>query len=108
MMVSAIRRGTPSLFATVHVLDLALVFPTLSATAVGLWKRRPWSYALVGPLLVLSATMTGSLVVSEAIAALRFTPDPLPLAIAFALIALASTVLTLVYTRALTGMRAAA
>jgi len=102
MMLSAIRHGTPSLFATVHVLDLAFVFPVLGATAVGLWRRRRWSYAAVGPLLVLSATMMGSLVVSEAIAALRFTPDPLPLAFVFALIALVSTILTLVCTRALT------
>ena len=39
------------------------------------------------------AIWTGSLVVSEGIAAARFTPDPLPLAVAFSLIALAASLL---------------
>jgi hypothetical protein len=101
MVISAIRDGKPSLFTTVHVLDLAFVFPTLSTGAVGLWQRRPWSYALAGPTLILIATMMGSLVVSEAIAAARFTPDPLPLAVAFSLIALAASLLARHYLRLL-------
>ena len=87
MMISAIRDGKPSLFATIHVLDLAFVFPTLIVTAFGLWRQRPWSYVLAGPMLVLAATMMGSLVVSEIIAAARFAPDPLPLSLMFAMIA---------------------
>ena len=75
MMMSAIRAGTPSPFATIHVLDLAFVFPTLIVAAVGLWQHRPWTYALAGPLLILGTTMMGSLVVSEVIAAVRFTPS---------------------------------
>src|SRR6185295_1817413 len=94
MMIAAIRDGTPSLFATIHVLDLAFVFPTLTIAAIGLWQRRPWSYGLAGPMLVLTATMMGSLVISEVIAALRFTPDPLPLSLVFAAIALAACWLT--------------
>jgi hypothetical protein len=36
-------------------------------------------YVLAGPLLVLAATMMGSLVISEIIAAARFTPtSPCP------------------------------
>ena len=61
MMIAAIREGTPSLFTTIHVLDLAFVFPAMIVAAVGLWRRRPWSYVLAGPLLILSATMMGSL-----------------------------------------------
>ena len=108
MMIAAIRDGTPSLFATIHVLDLAFVFPTLAIGAVGLWRRRPWSYVLAGPMLVLTATMMGSLVVSEVVAAMRFTPDPLPLSLVFAAIALAASWLTRGYLRllpALTTMR---
>ena len=101
MMIAAIQDGNPSLFATIHVLDLAFVFPTLVVAAVGLWQRRPWSYVLAGPMLVLATTMMGSLVVSEVIAAVRFTPDPLPLAVTFCLIALAAVLLTRVYLRAL-------
>ncbi len=93
MMIGAIRDGTPSPFATIHVLDLAFVFPTLTIAGVGLWQRRPWSYVLAGSMLVLTATMMGSLVVSEGIAAMRFTPDPLPLTLTFAMIALAAGVL---------------
>jgi len=108
MMAAAIREGKPSLFATIHVLDLAFVFPTLIVAAVGLWRRRPWSYVLAGPMLVLTATMMGSLVVSEVVAAMRFTPDPLPLSLVFAAIALAASWLTRGYLRllpALTTMR---
>jgi hypothetical protein len=94
MMISAIHDGKPSLFTTIHVLDLAFVFPTLIVTAVGLWRRRPWSNMLAGPLLVLTATMMGSLVFSEVIAAVRFTPDPLPLAITFSLLAMIAGLLT--------------
>lgn len=42
-----------------------------------------------------------SLVVSEVIAAVRFTPDPLPLSLVFALIALAASSLTAGYLRLL-------
>jgi hypothetical protein len=101
MMIEAIQDGKPSLFATIHVLDLAFVFPTLGVAAAGLWRRRPWSYVLAGPMLVLATTMMGSLVVSELIAAVRFTPDPLPLAVTFCLIALSAALLTRVYLRAL-------
>jgi CHASE2 domain-containing sensor protein len=101
MMISAIRDGKPSLFTTIHVLDLAFVFPTLIVAAVGLWQRRPWSYVLAGPMLILTATMMGSLVVSEGIAAAHFTPDPLPLAVAFSLIALAASLLARHYLRLL-------
>ena len=55
--------------------------------------------SLAGPLLILSATMMGSLVISEIIAAVRFTPDPLLLSLVFALIALAATLLTGSYLR---------
>lgn len=103
MMISAIHDGQPSLFTTIHVLDLAFVFPTLIVTAVGLWRRRPWSYMLAGPMLVLAATMMGSLVVSEVIAAVRFTPDPWPLGFTFLLIALAASLLARAYLRALAG-----
>ena len=101
MMIAAIREGTPSLFSTIHVLDLAFVFPAMIVAAVGLWRRRPWSYVLAGPLLILSATMMGSLVVSEAIAAVRFTPDPLPLSLMFTMIALAAGWLARSYLRLL-------
>jgi hypothetical protein len=101
MMIAAVQDGKPSLFATIHVLDLSFVFPTLGVAAVGLWRRRPWSYVLAGPMLVLAATMMGSLVISEGIAAVRFTPDPLPLSVTFSFIALAAALLTRVYLRAL-------
>jgi hypothetical protein len=101
MMMSAIRAGKPSPFAAIHVLDLAFVFPTLIVAAVGLWRHRPWSYALTGPLLILGATMMGSVVVSEVIAAVRFTPDPIPLAVTFSLIALAAGLLARRYLRLL-------
>ena len=103
MMIAAIREGKPSLFTTVHVLDLAFVFPTLIVAAVGLWRHRPWSYALAGPMLVLAATMMGSLVISEIIAAARFTPDPFPLALVFVIIALTASFLTRTYLRELGG-----
>lgn len=103
MMIEGIQHDTPSLFTTVHVLDLAFVFPALTAAAVGLAGRRPWSYVLAGPLLILSATMMGSLVISEIIAAVRFAPDPFPLVVTFFLIAVAATLLTHVYLRALAG-----
>jgi hypothetical protein len=103
MMISAIQDGKPSLFATIHVLDLGFVFPALIVSAVGLWRRSAWSFVLAGPLLILTATMMGSLVVAEGIAAARFTPDPWPLAIAFSLIAAAATVLARAYLRALAG-----
>jgi hypothetical protein len=103
MMIGAIQDGTPSLFTAVHVLDLAFVFPALIAAAVGLSGRRPWSYVLAGPLLILSATMMGSLVISEIIATVRFAPDPFPLVVTFSLIAVAATFLTHVYLRALAG-----
>lgn len=101
MMIAAMRRGIPSLFTTIHVLDLAFVFPAMIVAAVGLWGHRPWSYALAGPLLILSATMMGSLVVSEVIAAVRFTPDPLPLSLIFTMIALAASWLIRSYLRLL-------
>lgn len=101
MMISAILSGKPSLFTTIHVFDLAFVFPTLLTGAVGLWQRRPWGYVLAGPMLVLAATMMGSLVISEIIAAVRFTPDPFPLALTFSLIALAASLLACSYLRLL-------
>jgi hypothetical protein len=103
MMITAIRTGKPSLFTTVHVLDLACVFPTLIVAAVGLWRHRPWSYVLAGPMLVLAATMMGSLVISEIIAAARFTPDPLPLSLVFVIIAMTASFLTRTYLRELGG-----
>ena len=103
MMITAIREGTPSLFAAVHVLDLAFVFPTLIVAAIGLWRHRSWSYVLAGPMLVLAATMMGSLVISEIIAAVRFTPDPLPLSLVFVLIAMTASLLTRTYLRELGG-----
>lgn len=96
-MVEAIGQGKASPFTAIHVLDLGFVFPALTAVAVGLWKRRPWGYALAGPLLVLSVTMTFSLVVGEVLAFLRAAPDPLPLTITFSVIALASGLLTRSY-----------
>jgi hypothetical protein len=101
MMITAIRESKPSLFTTVHVLDLAFVFPTLIVAAVGLLRHRPWSHVLVGPLLVLAATMMGSLVISEIIAAARFTPDPLPLSLVFIIIAMTASLLTRAYLREL-------
>ena len=101
MMIAAIQDGTPSLFTTIHVLDLAFVFPGLVVAAVGLWQGRPWSYVLAGPMLVLAATMMGSLVVSEVIAAVRFTPNPFPLAVTFSVIALAASLLARRYLRLL-------
>ena len=53
MMLKAIQGGTPSLFTTIHVLDLAFVFPALIVAVVGLSRRQPWSYVLAGPLLML-------------------------------------------------------
>ena len=99
MMIKAIQDGTPSLFTTIHVLDLAFVFPALIVAAAGLSRHQPWSHVLAGPLLILSATMMASLAISEIIAALRFTPDPLPLSSVFAMIALAATLLTGNYLR---------
>jgi hypothetical protein len=101
MMIATIQTGAPSPFTTIHVLDLAFVFPALLITALGLRRQQPWSYLLAGPLLILSATMMGSLVISEAIAALRFTPDPVPLTIVFGLVALAATLLASAYLRVL-------
>jgi hypothetical protein len=103
MMITAIQEGKPSLFTTVHVLDLAFVFPTLVVAAVGLLRHRSWSYVLAGPLLVLAATMMGSLVISEIIAAARFTPDPLPLFLVFVIIAMTASFLTRSYLRELGG-----
>jgi hypothetical protein len=103
MMITAIQEGKPSVFATVHVLDLAFVFPTLIVVAIGLWGHRPWSYLLAGPLLVLTVAMMGSLVISEIIAAARFTPDPFPLSLVFALIATTACLLTRTYLRELGG-----
>jgi hypothetical protein len=103
MMVTAIQEGKPSVFATVHVLDLAFVFPTFIAASIGLWRHRPWSCVLAGPMLVLAATMMGSLVISEIIAAARFTPDPLPLSLVFVLIAMTASLLTRTYLRELGG-----
>jgi len=103
MMIAGIQEGKPSLFATVHVLDLAFVFPALIVGAAGLWRNRPWSYVLAGPMLVLTATMMGSLVISEIIAAARFTPDPLPLALVFVIIAMTASFLTHIYLRELKG-----
>ncbi len=99
MMIAAIHEGKPSLFSTIHVLDLAFVFPALTLTAAGLWQRRPSSYVWAGVMLVLSATMMVSLVVSEVIAVLQFTPDPLPLSLTFAVMALAASLLTGTYLR---------
>ena len=66
MMLKAIQGGTPSLFTTIHVLDLAFVFPAPNRRCCrDCHARQPWSYVLAGPLLILSATMMGSLVVSE-------------------------------------------
>jgi hypothetical protein len=101
MMIAGIQEGKPSLFATVHVLDLAFVFPALIVAAIGLWRHRPWSYVLAGPMLVLAATMMGSLIISEIIAAARFTPDPLPLALVFVIIAMTASFLTHTYLREL-------
>lgn len=102
-MVEAISAGKVSQFTTIHVLDLGFVFPALAAVAVGLWTHRPWSYALTGPLLVLSVTMTSSLVVGEILALLRARPDPLYLSIIFTLIALSGGLLTHMYLRDLGG-----
>jgi hypothetical protein len=101
MAVAAMHKGTPSLFTTIHVLDLAFVFPALVTTAIGLRRHRAWSYVLAGPLLVLCSTMMGSLVVAEVIAAIWFTPDSWPLGVAFAVIAASSTSLACAYLRAL-------
>jgi hypothetical protein len=105
MMLSAIRSRTPSPFGTVHVIDLAFVFPALLVAAIGLLRGRPSSYTLAGPLLVLTAAMMGSLVIAEMIAVAWFTPDPWPLASAFTLIAVAATWLSVIYCRVLSSER---
>jgi hypothetical protein len=101
MLIAAVRDERTSPFTTVHVLDLAFVFPALIAAAAGLWRHRPWAGILAGPLLILTATMMGSLVLSEVIAATRFTPDPLALTTVFSILALAAAFLTHWYLRAL-------
>jgi hypothetical protein len=54
-------------------------------------------------MLVLAATMMGSLVISEIIAAARFTPDPLHLSLLFVLIAMTASLLSHTYLRELGG-----
>lgn len=37
------------------VVDLGVVVPSLALTALRIWQRRPWGYALTGVMLVFAA-----------------------------------------------------
>lgn len=43
--------------ADTYVIDLGVVVPSLALSAVWLWKRRPWGYALSGIILVFATVL---------------------------------------------------
>ena len=103
MMLSSLIKGKPSPFTGVFVLDLAFVFPTLVIAAIGLWLRAPWSLALSGPLLIKTAALMSGLVVSEVVAFRMSAPDPWPLALIFAVLAISAGMLAQTYVKDLEG-----
>lgn len=55
-----VRAFGPRALGTV-VIDLGLVVPSLAATAVWLWRGRPWGYVATGVLLVFGALLAPAL-----------------------------------------------
>jgi hypothetical protein len=91
LMAGGIRDGQMPDTANVFVLDLGFIFPTMITAIVGLVHRRDWAWPLAGSLVILTASMLGSLVVADGIAALSdVTADPLPLVVVFAALAAAA------------------
>lgn len=68
-LVPATITGTPPIIVEelgqaalhTHVLDLAIVVPSLLIAAVWLWQRRPWGYVAAGVLLVMAAILAPGL-----------------------------------------------
>lgn len=93
--------GTGLPTSPVHVLDLAFTLPLAALGGALLWRRRPWGYAIAGPLLVMLAIEGASVAVDQLFGHRADPSQPLTAVPLFAALAVVGLVPTARYLRAL-------
>lgn len=106
-LVAAWLRGTvPELILRsegggnyVYALDLGVVMPLSLLSAVGLWRRAPWSYVTSGVLLIKATTMGLALISATWFSVRAGEPLEVGLTVAYAAIAVGGLALTVWFLR---------
>lgn len=78
----------------VFALDLGVVAPLAALSAVWLWRRQPWGYALAGVVLVKASTMGLALLAMTAFAVLDGEPAEVGLFVPWLVLAIGSLALS--------------
>jgi hypothetical protein len=94
-----VKAGLPT--NPVHVLDLGFLLPAFVLAAIWLMRRRPWGYALAGPLLVIQSILGLNIIASALFPLWDGQSVSLAIAPLFVIIIVVSVVLAARYLRSL-------